>query len=68
MVGTILVAVIGYGLAAVCLCLGASFFLEATKDTRPRGERIGALVCTFPALVAALVFAGITRWLLGGAL
>lgn len=67
MLGTLLIAVPGYGMATLCalgIISAISDGIKATSEDAKRREANAAITCA----ILTIAFAGVTRWLLGGAL
>ncbi|ACL58718.1 hypothetical protein [Methylobacterium nodulans] len=68
MVGTFLIAAIGYGAAIFFVLSAAINLVELAKAPAEARHRLAAAIACTLNFGIALAFAAVTRWLLGGAL
>jgi len=67
MIGTLLIAIPGYGMALLSLVATCVTIVRIAQH--PTGRDCGGLVAAlFGCAIATIAFAAVTRWLLGGAL
>ncbi|TNC14876.1 hypothetical protein FF100_04670 [Methylobacterium terricola] len=68
MIGTLLIAVPGYGMATLFLLASISALIDGVNAPPKSARRAYERRALFGCVALAIIFAAVTRWLLGGAL